>query len=126
VRILRDGSRELPPDRHAEPARSEAMKCPETEVLAAMASGHLSPERRAEIANHAAGCAPCHAALDALLGPPAAGVPAGSMESTMGVDRANAETLAGPDEDRARQRHQPSPWSPSTTSGLMRVSRSSR
>jgi hypothetical protein len=82
------------------------MGCPEPEALAlvAMASGDLSLERRAEIANHAAGCAPCHAALDALLRSHVVELPADSMASTLELDRAKAETLAAPHEDRARRR----------------------
>ncbi|HWO25861.1 MAG TPA: bifunctional serine/threonine-protein kinase/formylglycine-generating enzyme family protein [Kofleriaceae bacterium] len=82
------------------------MECPEAEALVAMASGGLSVERRAEIANHAAWCAPCHAALEALLRSHTAGLPADSMASTPDVDQANAETLAESEEDRARHRQE--------------------
>lgn len=72
------------------------MDCPDAEALVAMGSDGLSLERRAEIANHAAECGPCHAALDVLIGSHAAGVPADSMASTVGVDRAAAGTSSDP------------------------------
>jgi formylglycine-generating enzyme required for sulfatase activity len=71
-----------------------------------MASGGLAMERRAEIANHAAWCAPCRAALEALLRSHTADLPADSLASTPDVDQANAETLAESEEDRARHRQE--------------------
>jgi formylglycine-generating enzyme required for sulfatase activity/predicted Ser/Thr protein kinase len=78
------------------------MDCPEVEVLVEMASGGLSLKQRAEIADHAAGCAPCHAVVDAMLGSCAA-VPADAMASTLRVDRSQAETPVEPVENRPRR-----------------------
>jgi formylglycine-generating enzyme required for sulfatase activity/predicted Ser/Thr protein kinase len=70
-----------------------------------MTSTVLSLERRAEIANHAARCEPCHAALDVLLRSRTAEAAADPMASTLAVDRAKAEPDE-PDEPQARRHHQ--------------------
>jgi formylglycine-generating enzyme required for sulfatase activity/predicted Ser/Thr protein kinase len=82
------------------------MNCPEAEKLVAMVSGDLSLEVRTEVANHAAGCAPCHAALEALLHSHAVGTPADPMGSTLAAEHENIEVMAEPDEDPAHRRHE--------------------
>ncbi len=42
--------------------------CPDDDVLGQLASGTLEPARRAEVANHAAGCRSCRSLVDALVG----------------------------------------------------------
>jgi formylglycine-generating enzyme required for sulfatase activity len=84
------------------------MECPEAEALVAMAHGGLPVERRAEIANHAAGCAPCLAAVDALLRSLGEEEElADEMASTPDLERARAETRAAPEGERGRPRHRP-------------------
>jgi formylglycine-generating enzyme required for sulfatase activity/predicted Ser/Thr protein kinase len=82
------------------------MDCPEAEKLVAMLSSDLSLEGRAEVANHAAGCAPCHAALEELLRSHAVGTPADPMGSTLDAEHGDIEVMAEPDEDPARYRHE--------------------
>ncbi|HWO25863.1 MAG TPA: bifunctional serine/threonine-protein kinase/formylglycine-generating enzyme family protein [Kofleriaceae bacterium] len=77
-------------------------------MFVALVSGGLTAERRAELANHAAWCAPCHAALDALLRSPTASVPADSLAdspvSTPELAPAEAETLDVSEQGQSRQR----------------------
>ncbi len=80
------------------------MDCPEAEALVALAFGGLSAERRTEIANHASGCAPCHAALDALLPAHAADGRDDREMDAPGTVCSEAETLPVSDDDR-RPRH---------------------
>lgn len=73
-------------------ACSRGMECPEAEVLVELAHGGLPIERRAEIANHAAGCALCLAAIDALVPTCGSGRPAAPPAKSRACGGASARS----------------------------------